>query len=325
MSIPPAIVSSARKGWKWQWNQLMNGLGPSDENGTYCRPPSQVQKSTSPTKKDLINRSFQELPVLIIGRSCPWAHRTWLVYVIRNLDRNLNLLIAQPDYESGLWTIKPSWKGCRSLLEIYRLCNLPPSNRATVPALVDPINNNNETPKLLGNESAQLVETLNTWPAEEDSLDLNPIGFHDEINCWQKLLQESVNNGVYKCGFARNQFAYEKASEELFSALAKLEKSLYLKGPWLCGEKLTIADIRLFPTLVRWESVYSPLFGCSQKHLSSFPKLFEWRKRFFNLPNVSKTCNSMNWRNDYFGALFPLNPSNIIPKGPTIKEIINSI
>ena len=76
--------------------------------------------------------------------------------------------------------------------------------------------------------------------------------------------------------------------------------------------------------MIRWESIYSPLFGCSQKPLVAFPNILKWRKRFFNLPNVSNTCNAMNWRKDYFGALFPLNPSNIIPIGPNIKEIINN-
>ena len=324
MSIPPIIVSSARMGWKWQWNQLMNGLAPADEAGNYCRPKSKAQNSLSITATDLLKRSQEELPVLIIGRSCPWAHRTWLIYVLRNLQASLNLTIAQPDYKAGLWSISPTLMGCKSLLEVYKLCDAPPSRRATVPALIDPIITNTKKPKLLGNESAQLVETLNIWPTKHsDCKDLSPEDLHLEINYWQNKLQESVNNGVYKCGFARNQSSYDRASDELFSSLNQLEKHLSSKGPWICGDKLTIADIRLFPTLIRWEAVYAPLFGCTQRYLSTFPQLLDWRKRFFNLPNVSDTCNAMNWRNDYFGALFPINPSNIVPKGPNIEEIIN--
>ena len=124
-------------------------------------------------------------------------------------------------------------------------------------------------------ESAQLVETMNSWPTYNDSSDFYPKELHDEIDKWQLFLQEPVNNGVYKCGFARNQRAYEKASENLFNSLNKIEKSLSIKGPWLCGEKLTLADIRLFPTIIRWEMVYQPLFGCSQEPLWSFPNLWE--------------------------------------------------
>ncbi len=324
MSIPPAIVSSARMGWKWQWNQLMNGLAPADKSGRFCRKPSQAKNAVLPNATDLLNRSPDKFPLLVIGRSCPWAHRTWLMYELRNLKSSLNLLIAQPEPKEGLWKIYPSWKGCESLLEIYNFCNSPPTHRATVPALFDPKQTSKIKPKLLGNESAQLVEILNEWPAQKQVPNFYPKELKKDIDNWQEIIQESINNGVYKCGFSRNQSAYNQASTELFHSLNVVEKSLSLKGPWLCGEKLTLADIRLFPTIIRWESVYSPLFGCTQESLSSFPALLNWRKQFFNIPKVSETCNATNWRNDYFGALFPLNPSNIIPKGPNVNEIVNN-
>ncbi|AAP99296.1 MULTISPECIES: glutathione S-transferase family protein [Prochlorococcus] len=324
MSIPPAIVASARMGWKWQWNQLMNGLAPADAEGNYTRTQSQALDSKPPKAEDLLNRSSEDFPLLVVARSCPWAHRTWLLYELKDLNKSLNILIAKPNPKAGLWKIDPSWKGCKSVLEIYKLCNAPPTHRATVPVLVDPKPNNKKTPELLGNESAQLVETLNIWPTEESTPNFYPKELHEEIKDWQELLQDSVNNGVYKCGFARNQRSYEEACKTLFNSLKIVEKNLSIKGPWLCGEKLTIADIRLFPTMIRWESVYAPLFRCNQSPLTKFPNLLQWRKNFFNLPKVSKTCDSKNWRNDYFGALFPLNPSNIVPLGPNIQEIINS-
>tara|TARA_Y100001968_G_scaffold102757_1_gene92721 strand:- start:1829 stop:2734 length:906 start_codon:yes stop_codon:yes gene_type:complete len=301
----------------------MNGLAPCDEKGNYLRPRSQKLKALVPKKEALLNRQIDLLPKLIIGRSCPWAHRVWLVFQLKNLNKNLNLLIAKPNPNKGLWEIEPEWLGCKSLINLYKLCGSPPSHRATVPALIDPIGNINQKPKLLGNESAQLVEALNLWPCNEKIFDLSPIDLQKEINQWQIKLQESVNNGVYKCGFARNQHSYNKASRELFDALNELEIHLEKNGPWLCGKTLTLADIRLFPTLIRWESIYQPLFGCSQKPIKHFPNIFDWRKRFFNFPKVKETCNANTWRNDYFGALFPLRPSNIIPNGPDIAEIVN--
>ena len=114
------------------------------------------------------------------------------------------------------------------------------------------------------------------------------------------------------------------ASEQLFNALNIVEESLSQKGPWLCGETLTLADIRLFPTLIRWEAVYEKLFKCTQKPLWLYPKIWDWRKRMYQITEVSNTCDSNSWRNDYFGALFPLNPSNIIPQGTNLTKIINS-
>ncbi len=324
MPIHPIVVASARIGWQWQWRQLMNGLAPADSSGNYIRPKSQHQNAILPKESDLIERSLHQKPLLIIGRSCPWAHRTWLIYEIRNLQTSLQLLIAQSDHKGGQWRIEPSWRGCDSLLSIYKKCGSPPNHRATVPTLIDPGINTETNPKILGNESAQLVELLNQWPTIGQEIDLSPAECKEEIHTWQKLLQPSVNDGVYRCGFARTQSAYNKACNELFSALKIVEESLSKKGPWLCGEKLSLADLRLFPTLIRWEMVYMPLFGCSTKPLWAFPKLWNWRQAFFNLTNVEKTCDYNAWRNDYFGALFPLRPSGIIPDGPELSTIINS-
>ncbi len=324
MSIPPKIVSTAKIGWKWQWQQLMKGLAPADKKGNFQRVPSQKRNATIPKEKDLENRIKEDLPILIIGRSCPWAHRIWLIYEIKELKNNLNLIFAKADHDGGRWLIEPSWKGCKSLLEVYKICGTEPSYRATVPVLIDPKPNNQSNPKILGNESAQLLEVLNQWPSKKTSPNLNPDNLKEEIIQWSELLQSKVNDGVYQCGFARNQVAYDKASKNLFNALRIIENSLSRKGPWLCGQYLTLADLKLFPTLIRWEAVYSPLFRCSKEPLWLFPNIWEWRQRFLKLPKVLNTCNSNHWIKDYFGALFPLNPSNILPNAPDLSKIVNS-
>ncbi len=324
MSIPPFVVNSARLGWHWQWQQLMNGLAPADALGNYQRPESQHQNAILPDKKSLLNRSKEQFPRLIIGRSCPWAHRTWLVYVLRNLQSSLTLLQAKADHKAGRWQLDPPWMGCDSLLSVYKLCGTPPSHRATVPALIDPGKLNTLRPKFLGNESTQLIELLNQWPTNSQAPDLAPKALRDKIKKWELLLQATVNDGVYRCGFARNQTAYEKACNELFNSLKIVEDELSHKGPWLCGNDLTLADIRLFPTLIRWEMIYMPLFGCSQQPLWTFPKIWEWRQKFLNLPEVLNTCDSFGWRQDYFGALFPLRPSSIVPNGPNLFSMVNA-
>ena len=245
------------------------------------------------------------------------------MHEIKDLKATINLHIAQVNSSSGRWIFEPNLKGCKTLQELYKKCNNYQTKRATVPMLFDPGKELKSKFRLINNESADLVNILNKWPITNNNLDLSPKIYHKKIINWQNLIQENINNGVYKCGFSRNQNAYEKASKILFSNLSIIEESLNSNGPFLCGKELTIADIRLFPTLIRWESVYEPLFKCSKKPIKSFPNIIKWRKMIFNLSTIKKTCNADTWRKDYFGALFPLNPSNIIPKGESISTIVN--
>lgn len=319
MAIPPVVVAAARTGWRWQWQRLMGGLGPADAAGNYKRPPSDPLTGIAPDPTELAQRTAEMRPHLVIGRSCPWAHRTWLVHQLRNLDPTVTLLIATADHQSGRWALNPPWQNCDNLLDLYRLCNAPPSYRATVPVLVDP-----QQRGIIGNDSAPLVELLNRWPAPPAAWDLAPAALSAEIETWLTLLQPLVNDGVYRCGFARNQTAYDRAEAALFEALATVEQRLQNRGPWLCGEQLTLADVRLFPTLIRWELVYAPLFGCSRYPLWHYPHLWDWRRRFYGLPGVAATCDGVAWRHDYFGALFPLNAGGIVPAGPELSTLVTS-
>ena len=318
MAIPPVLVKTARCGWSWQWLQLMGGLGPADNEGNYRRPAGDHPSATLPTQP-LEGRGSEDRARLILGRSCPWAHRTWLVHTLRQLGESLDLLMAKADHQGGRWQLDPPWRNCSTLLELYRHCGSPPSHRATVPVLVDPLEQ-----RILGNESSQLVELLNRWPAAADAPDLAPADLRTAIAEWQELLQGNVNDGVYRCGFARSQTAYNRAESALFAALEEVDHSLGSHGPWLCGDRLTLADLRLFPTLIRWESVYAPLFGCSRKQLWQLPNIWRWRQQLLALPGVMATCDAEAWRQDYFGALFPLNPGGIVPAGPELSTLVNS-
>ena len=318
MAIPPALVIAARQGWRWQWQRLMGGLGPADAEGNYRRPSSDHLSATLPPSIEA-TLPEQRRPLLILGRSCPWAHRTWLVHRLRRLDSSLTPLMATADHHAGRWQLNPPWQGCQTLLELYRRCGEPPSYRATVPVLVDP-----SGPRILGNESAQLVELLNQWPAPAEAPDLAPEQLKDDIDRWQSLLQPAVNDGVYRCGFARTQAAYDRAETDLFSALEQAEQALEDGRSWFCGDQLTLADVRLFPTLIRWELVYAPLFGCSRRPLWQYPNLWRWRQRFHTLPGVNDTCDAEAWRHDYFGALFPLNPGGIVPAGPELSTLVHA-
>ena len=316
MAIPPAVVSAARCGWHWQWLQLMGGLGPADGEGNYLRPDSPF--SVCPPVPAAAAEPGAHL--LVVGRSCPWAHRAWLTWQLRQLQDRIALVVAEPDPAAGRWVFAAPLLGCTSLQELYRRAGAEPKQRATVPVLVE-----RASGLIVVGESARLMELLNAWPAPVGALDLAPPELLPTINAWRALFQHAVNDGVYRCGFARNQAAYDRAELALFEALEQAEAALAASGggPWLCGQPLTLADVQLFATLIRLELVYAPLFGVSRRPLWLFPALWRWRQRFFALPGVADCCFDAAWRADYFGALFPLHPSGIVPAGPRLATLVN--
>ena len=315
MAIPPAVVAAARTGWHWQWLQLMGGLGPADPEGNYRRPAGAfVAKPDLPR-----SAGTPGAHVLIVGRSCPWAHRAWLVWQLRQLQESIDLLVVEPDPKAGRWRFSTPFRGCETLQELYRAAGADPNQRATVPVLVD-----SGSGAVVVGESARLMELLNEWPAPPGVLDLAPASQAQAIGEWRERFQHNVNDGVYRCGFARNQGAYDRAEAALFETLAEAEALLSRPdaSPWLCGRAPSLADVQLFPTLIRLELVYAPLFGVSRQPLWHFPGLWRWRQRFFALAGVAETCCEQAWREDYFGALFPLNPSGIVPAGPALSTLV---
>jgi len=310
LNPPPWLVRGARAAWHWQWLRLMEGLGPADATGDYRRPPAGF--ATAPPLPD--NAASPGAHVLIVGRSCPWAHRAWLVWGLRQLGASVGLEVVEPDPQAGRWRFRQPFEGCLTLRELYRRCGAPAGARATVPVLYA-----RERRQVLVGESARLIELLNRWPGA--ALDLDPPEQAPATAAWRERLQGAVNDGVYRCGFARHQAAYDRAEAALFAALEAAEASL-TGGPWLAGGELSLADVQLFPTLMRLELVYAPLFGVSRRPLWQLPALWAWRSRFHALPGVAATCDAAAWRRDYFGALFPLQPSGIVPAGPDLATLV---
>jgi putative glutathione S-transferase len=289
----------------------MNGFAPSDTQGNYKRPEGiKIDK-----EYDLSKENGQMY--LLVGNSCPWCQRTLLVHKIKHLSEEVKVIFLKADLEHGEWIFNKHFRGCLRLSDLYKKANKKMIFRATLPILItcakDEIN-------ILSNESSQIIRLLNS---------IKKISKHNTLNikdCNQKLLDlihYNINDGVYKCGFARNQSSYEKASKKLFAALNEIEVRMRRnKGDWIFGEELTYADIYLFPTLIRWELIYSKLFKCTEKELSDFEKIIEWRLKFFKLSNINETCFDNEWKKDYYKALFPLNPNQVIPLLPSLKEII---
>ena len=308
------FINLAKKFWFWFWTKLMNGFAPSDLQGNYIRP-----------RGILIDKNYEfevnnEKTYLLIGNSCPWCHRTLLIYKLKNLSKKVKVIFLKADINSGQWIFNEKLQGCENLYQFYKKAKMNNLFRSTLPLL---FNLQNNQINILSNESSEIVRLLNSIKVESFQKTL-------KINyCDQDLLEvihSEINNGVYKCGFARNQRSYEKASKNLFKALTKIEKKFDKNlGNWICGEDLTYADIYLFPTIIRWELIYRQLFKCTEKEISDFKNIIKWRLRFFKLTKVSETCFDSEWKKDYYKALFPLNPNQIIPVLPSLKEIMQSL
>ncbi len=308
------IIFIARRLWFWFWMKLMDGFAPSDKKGNYKRP-----KGFSYYKPLKINNNNENKNLyLFVGLTCPWCHRLIILCTLLNLSNKIKIIFLKPNYKTGEWILKKNFYDCKNLKDIYFKCGQPKIFRPTVPVL---ITITDLEMKFISNESRDILKILN-------SKTFNISTKRDLIkDCDEKLLDlinEDINNGVYKCGFARNQKTYIKASQKLFSALTRIEKILQdNRGPWLLGKEISVADIYLFPTIIRWELIYSKLFKCTEKDLYFFKNIILWRIKFFNLKGISKTCSYKNWLQDYYQAIFPLNPNQIIPLQPSLEELIN--
>ena len=305
------IVSIARQLWFWLWMKLMDGFAPSDKNGNYARPKGFSYHNLKVNK----NKNYY----LLVGATCPWCHRLMITYKLLNLSNKIQINLLIPKYKTGEWIFKKKFYNCKNLNEVYIKCNQTKIFRATLPTL---LNCEDGEIKFISNESRDILKFLN-------SMNFNSLLVSDLIKDCDKtlldLINDDINNGVYKCGFARNQNAYIEASQKLFAALTKIEKILDKNGgPWLLGKEISFADIYLFPTIIRWELIYSKLFKCTEKDISFFKNIVMWRYNFFKLRGISETCFYKNWLQDYYQAIFPLNPNQIIPLQPSLEEIVNS-
>jgi putative glutathione S-transferase len=289
---------------------MMNQMAPRNGAGEYLRPESTFRQRLSAAPDSPFPPDFQRYG-LIVGWSCPWAHRTLIVRALKGLEACIPVTIVSPSPQAGGWCFETPVQGCTSLRQFYQRLTPGYTGRSTVPVLWD-----QHTQTIVNNESAEILEILNTAFAPWETAnapDLYPEHLRETIDRWNEQIYATVNNGVYRCGFAQTQSAYETACHELFQTLDQIE-SVLSQQPFLCGQQITLADVRLFTTLIRFE-VYANLFKCSLKPIVAYPHLQAYRQRIYHLPGIAPTCNLEAIKQDYYGNLFPLNPSGIIPLG----------
>ena len=315
-ALPPSLTIKLGK-WVWTtlWQTMMSKLAPRNNSGEYIRPASLFRQTVGIQPENKYQPATKRYR-LFVGLGCPWAHRTLVVRALKGLENAISVTIASPAGDKGIWVFEDEQEGCNTLPELYNLAQPGYNGRATVPVLWD-----EETKTIVNNESADIIIILNTefnHFAKNPNLDLYPEQLKAKIDQWNEKIYHTVNNGVYRCGFAQTQEAYEKACQELFTTLDEIDNTLST-SPYLCGESVTLADVRLFTTLFRFDIVYYGLFKCNLRRIKDYKYLSVYLQDLYQLPGIADTCNLEAVKKDYYGNLFPLNPGGIIPLGPDIN------
>lgn len=296
---------------------MMSQLAPPNDLGEYQRPQSEFRNWIS-SQPDAAYPPAANRYRLYVGWSCPWAHRTLVVRALKGLENAIEIVIVSGDADAGGWKLAKSEHDCQTLAQLYRFAKSGYTGRSTVPMLWD-----NQTYSIVNNESSEIIEILNSEfneYATHPELDLAPAHLKGTIDEWNEVIYQTVNNGVYRCGFAQSQTAYDRAYTELFATLDRIDAVL-ASQPYLCGDSLTLADVRLFTTLIRFDLVYHTLFKCNRRRIRDYPHLQQYVRTIYQLPGIAATCDFPTILHDYYGKLFPLNPGGIIPQLPDLSYL----
>jgi glutathionyl-hydroquinone reductase len=316
------IVSTARTAWRAAWKTFMVELAPQSDGGAYARPASAFQGVLgSPTLP--FDASAAPRYRLYLGNACPWCHRVELALVARGLQSSIPITRLDDDpvrASRGGWVIGGNNRdpvfGGADLRSVYDGAAPGYRGRCTAPLLVDTL-----TKKIVSNDSAGIVAALDDVDGGAN-VRLRPAALAEKIDAVNDDLYARVCNGVYASGFATTQAAYDAAAAGVKAGLDDAEKMLE-SSPFLCGDKATDADLRLFPTIARLDAVYGPLFRATDQPLSAWPKLAAWAKRVAGIGGLKSTVDIAAARTSYYTSLFPLNPSGIVPSGQAPLRVLD--
>src|SRR3984885_2200729 len=269
-------------------------------------------------------RGFEAAPArypLYVSLACPWAHRTLIMRALKGLEQIIPVSVTNWVMAEQGWTFSPGEGvipdplfNSRYLHEIYTRADAHYSGRASVPVLWD-----QHTQTIVNNESSEIIRMLNT---AFDAVGAKPGDFYpkdkrDDIDEVNARVYDTLNNGVYKAGFAASQAAYEEAVTPLFDTLDWLEERLG-QSRFLLGDNLTEADIRLFTTLVRFDVVYNGHFKCNIRRVADYRNLWAYTRDLYQLPGVAATVNFQHIKRHYYMSHKRINPAGIVPVGPAL-------
>lgn len=301
-----------------------DGQFPTDRGGGFTRPASGWRHWVTPGGEagPSGEGGFPAEPGryhLYVSLACPWAHRALILRCLKGLDSLVGLSVVHWLMRDDGWTFAPGpgvrpdeVLGSTYLHQVYTASDPGYTGRVTVPVLWD-----KRGRRIVSNESSEIIRMMNSAfdgigaaPGDYYPTDLRP-----EIDAVNARVYETLNNGVYRCGFAQSQAAYEAAVAPLFETLDWLEARLS-KQDFLVGETLTEADIRLFTTLVRFDAVYHGHFKCNLRRLVDYPGLSAYLERLSDWPGIAGTVDLHHIKHHYYESHLHINPTGIVPAGP---------
>lgn len=260
---------------------------------------------------------------LYISHACPWAHRTMIVRHLKGLETLIPFTAVSPDMLENGWIYnkpEPNY-GYRFHHQLYTHAKNDYTGRVTVPVLWDL-----EQQTIVNNESSEIIRLFNTVfnDVTGNHTDLYPEPLRAAIDQWNDLVYANINNGVYRCGFATTQQAYEEAFTPLFETLDKLDAQLS-QTPYLTGNYLTEADIRLFTTLIRFDPVYVGHFKCNLRRIADYPNLWDYTKAIYQFNGIRKTVHFDEIKRHYYFSHANINPTQVVPTGPDLSLLNSAI
>jgi len=293
----------------------------SDTSGGFKRQESAF--------RDSVDRAEAGRFHLYVSHACPWAHRTLIVRALLGLEDAISWSTVHPlmlddgwifDPDDGVFPSEDPIHGERFLRDLYVRADPNFTGRVTVPMLWD-----KQTDTLVNNESAEIIRMLATdfAPLGTTGAVLYPEPLRARIDAAMDRFYNPINNGVYRCGFARTEAAYRAAHDELFVALDEWDAALEGQQ-YICGDALTIADVALFTTLIRFDPVYFVHFKTSKKHIYEYPHLWAFVRRMYALPGVAETVHFDHIRTHYFASHRQLNPRGFVPDGPDMDALLRA-
>ena len=259
---------------------------------------------------------------LYVSLACPWAHRTLIYRSLKDLNDHISCSVVNPYMLENGWTFEESFPGTTSdhlfskqyLYQIYLKADSNYSGRVTVPVLWD---KKNQT--IVSNESSEIVRMFNYSFNEltGNNLDFYPEKFQEKIDEINDFTYHNINNGVYKVGFATKQSVYEEELDRLFNALDQVEEMLE-QNTYLLGSEMLECDLRLFPTLLRFDPVYVGHFKCNKKRIIDYPNINRYLQSIKSNSKIKPTINIDHIKTHYYGSHPTINPNGIIPTGPDL-------
>jgi glutathionyl-hydroquinone reductase len=308
---------------------LIDGSWHDEEFVDEIRRSGEFVRSESTFREWITSDGSSGLPAeagryhLYAAPGCPWSHRVLIFRVLKKLQNAVTVTLALPVMREQGWTFEDSFKfpdcgrdqvnGFHHLHQAYTATDPHFSGKVTVPALWD-----RKTGRIINNESSDIIRMFNSAFAgiAGDDTDFYQPLLRAEIDRINDQVHRTVNEGVYRCGLARSQAAYDTAYEALFETLEEFDARLG-RQRYLLGRHLTEADWRLFPTLVRFDVAYHPLFKCNKRRIADFPNLVNYMRELYQVPGIAATVKPRYYVLSYWSQR-RLNPTGIIPKGTPV-------